>query len=517
MSTAGAVKATSIGAYQLVRKIGEGGMGEVWEAEHQMIGRRAAIKFLLPSFTTNPSTVERFFNEARAVAVIADPGIIQIYDYGREGDQAYIVMELLAGEELSRRMKRLGRLPALDAVRLTRQIASSLASVHEKGVIHRDLKPDNIFLVGDPAVTGGERTKILDFGIAKLTQHDSQFKTQTGAMVGTPTYMSPEQCRATPIDHRSDIYSLGVMLFVMVTGRPPFIGEGSGDVLISHVRDAPPRPSSIERSVPREVETIIMRCLEKQPDARYSSATELCAVLSKAETFLASGAGFEPTSEVVVTYDPAPVAKLPARRGWIIGGVALALVGAGVAVVLATREPSRSNAMGTDTASNPASTTAKDSASSSTGSSNATGPSSPTGTSNPTGPSSPTGTSNPTGISDTTSASNATSASPSSASANPTSASNPTASNPTASNPTASNPTMSRAMKSPTTTAAAKSSAKSSSAKTSAKTTTKTAGMPPPATPPKSTTPSTTTAPAKSTTPSTTTKPTSTPTIDRGD
>ena len=495
MSTAGAVKATSIGAYQLVRKIGEGGMGEVWEAEHQMIGRRAAIKFLLPSFTTNPSTVERFFNEARAVAVIADPGIIQIYDYGREGDQAYIVMELLAGEELSRRMKRLGRLPALDAVRLTRQIASSLASVHEKGVIHRDLKPDNIFLVGDPAVTGGERTKILDFGIAKLTQHDSQFKTQTGAMVGTPTYMSPEQCRATPIDHRSDIYSLGVMLFVMVTGRPPFIGEGSGDVLISHVRDAPPRPSSIERSVPREVETIIMRCLEKQPDARYSSATELCAVLSKAETFLASGAGFEPTSEVVVTYDPAPVAKLPARRGWIIGGVALALVGAGVAVVLATREPSRSNAMGTDTASNPASTTAKDSASSSTGSSNATGPSSPTGTSNPTG------------ISDTTGASNATSASPSSASANPTSASNPTASN----------PTMSRAMKSPTTTAAAKSSAKSSSAKTSAKTTTKTAGMPPPATPPKSTTPSTTTAPAKSTTPSTTTKPTSTPTIDRGD
>src|SRR5689334_9218531 len=134
MSTAGAVKATSIGAYQLVRKIGEGGMGEVWEAEHQMIGRRAAIKFLLPAFTTNASTVERFFNEARAVAVVADPGIIQIYDYGREGDQAYIVMELLEGEELSRRMKRLGRLPPLDAVRLAKQIASSLASVHEKGV-----------------------------------------------------------------------------------------------------------------------------------------------------------------------------------------------------------------------------------------------------------------------------------------------------------------------------------------------------------------------------------------------
>ncbi len=353
MSTAGAVKATSIGAYQLVRKIGEGGMGEVWEAEHSMIGRRAAIKFLLPSFTTNPSTVERFFNEARAVGVVADPGIIQIYDFGHEGDQAYIVMELLEGEELSRRLKRLGRLTAIDAVRLAKQIASSLASVHDKGVIHRDLKPDNVFLVGDPAVTGGERTKLLDFGIAKLTQHDTQFKTQTGAMVGTPAYMSPEQCRATPIDHRSDIYSLGVMLFVMVTGRPPFIGEGSGDVLISHVRDAPPRPTSIQRDVPREVENIIMRCLEKQPDARYASAAELVAALTKAESFLASGGGFEPTSEIVVTYDPAPILERPRRRrGWVIGGVALAVAGTGIAVVLATRgsdPPARASDMSPST------------------------------------------------------------------------------------------------------------------------------------------------------------------------
>ncbi len=345
MSTAGAVKATSIGAYQLVRKIGEGGMGEVWEAEHQMIGRRAAIKFLLPAFTANASTVERFFNEARAVAALADPGIIQIYDYGREGDQAYIVMELLDGEELSRRMKRLGRLAPLDAVRLAKQIATSLASVHEKGVIHRDLKPDNIFIVGDPAVTGGERPKILDFGIAKLTQHDTQFKTQTGAMVGTPTYMSPEQCRATKIDHRSDIFSLGVMLFVMVTGRPPFEGEGSGDVLISHVRDVPPRPSSIERSVPREVEAIIMRCLEKQPDARYASASELAAALGKAEAFLASNAGFEPTSEVMVTYDPAPILpeQMPGhtrehrRSRWLLVGLAVVVAGASVGVFVASR------------------------------------------------------------------------------------------------------------------------------------------------------------------------------------
>ena len=337
MSTAGAIKATSIGAYQLVRKIGEGGMGEVWEAEHQMIGRRAAIKFLLPAFTTNQSTVERFFNEARAVAVVADPGIIQIYDYGREGDQAFIVMELLEGEELSRRLKRLGRLLALDAVRLARQIASSLARVHEKGVIHRDLKPDNVFLVGDPAVTGGERTKLLDFGIAKLTQHDTQFKTQTGAMVGTPAYMSPEQCRATPIDHRSDIYSLGVMLFVMVAGRVPFVGEGSGDVLISQVRDAPSRPSQFAPDLPREVETVIMRCLEKQPDARYQSAAELCSALGRVEAFLASGAGFEPTSEIVVTYDPAPIAPRASGRPWLVGGVALALAGAGIAAVLVTR------------------------------------------------------------------------------------------------------------------------------------------------------------------------------------
>ncbi|MGE0400677.1 MAG: serine/threonine-protein kinase, partial [Kofleriaceae bacterium] len=250
-------------------------------------------------------------------------------------------------------LKRLGRLTAIDAVRLAKQIASSLASVHDKGVIHRDLKPDNVFLVGDPAVTGGERTKLLDFGIAKLTQHDTQFKTQTGAMVGTPAYMSPEQCRATPIDHRSDIYSLGVMLFVMVTGRPPFIGEGSGDVLISHVRDAPPRPTSIQRDVPREVENIIMRCLEKQPDARYASAAELVAALTKAESFLASGGGFEPTSEIVVTYDPAPILERPRRRrGWVIGGVALAVAGTGIAVVLATRgsdPPARASDMSPST------------------------------------------------------------------------------------------------------------------------------------------------------------------------
>ncbi len=340
MSTAGAVRATSIGAYQLVRKIGEGGMGEVWEAEHHMIGRRAAIKFLLPAFTRNASTVERFFNEARAVAAVADPGIIQIYDYGSEGEQAYIVMELLDGEELSQRLRRLGRLTPVDTVRLAKQIASTLASVHDKGVIHRDLKPDNVFLVGDPAVTGGERTKILDFGIAKLTQHDTHFKTQTGALVGTPTYMSPEQCRATPIDHRSDIYSLGVMMFVMVTGRPPFVGEGPGDVIIAHARDVPPRPSQLVRDVPRELETVIMRCLEKQPEARYPSAAELRATLAKVESLLSSGGGFEPTSEVVVTYDPAPAPSRPSRRGWVIGGVAVSVVAAGIAVVIATRSTS---------------------------------------------------------------------------------------------------------------------------------------------------------------------------------
>src|SRR5688500_17389093 len=154
-----------VGPYTILRKLGEGGMGAVYEAEHALLGRRAAIKVLHPAMSANEEVVARFFNEARATTVIADPGIVQIFDFGYHTDaSAYIVMELLPGESMATRLARVGRMAARDAFRLLRRVATSLEGAHVRGVVHRDLKPDNIFIVGDPAVTGGERTKILDFG-----------------------------------------------------------------------------------------------------------------------------------------------------------------------------------------------------------------------------------------------------------------------------------------------------------------------------------------------------------------
>src|SRR5690349_9246805 len=235
-----------LGSYRIVRKLGHGGMGTVWLAEHTLLGRRAAIKLLHPAYSAEPQSVRRFFNEARAATSIADPGIIQVFDFGRnELGVAYIVMEFLDGEPLDARLKRLGRLPLGAALRIIRQVATSLAAAHERGIVHRDLKPENVFLVRDPEVAGQERTKVLDFGIAKLaSEGPGAVHTQTAVVMGTPRYMSPEQCRgAGKIDHRSDIYSLGCLLFHLVAGTPPFEGEGGGDVIAMHLREPAPVPS----------------------------------------------------------------------------------------------------------------------------------------------------------------------------------------------------------------------------------------------------------------------------------
>ncbi len=203
-----------IGAYRIQKRIGEGGMGSVWLAEHTMLGRRAAIKVLHPEFSTKPEIVTRFFNEARAATAIAAPGIVQIFDFGHHTDgSAYIVMELLDGEPLDQRLARLGALAVPDALRIMRQVASALGAAHARGIVHRDVKPENIFIVRDSEVASGERAKVLDFGIAKLASDQGAVRTQTSAVMGTPLYMSPEQCRgAGHVDQRSDVYSLGCVL-----------------------------------------------------------------------------------------------------------------------------------------------------------------------------------------------------------------------------------------------------------------------------------------------------------------
>jgi serine/threonine-protein kinase len=270
------IEGTTIGQYRVVRKIGEGGMGAVYEAQHSLIGRRAAIKVLLPELSTNREIVDRFFNEARATTSISDPGIVQVFDFGVHTDNsAYIVMEFLEGEPLDSRMKRLGRLMPFDALRITRQCAGSLAAAHARGIVHRDLKPENIFLVKDQEAQGGERPKILDFGIAKLNSSESRTKTRTGTMMGTPVYMSPEQCRgAGSVDHRSDIYSMGCVLYHMLTGRPPFDSEGMGELIVMHMREPPKPPSELVQGI-AVVDELVLHTLAKTPETRVQTMQDL--------------------------------------------------------------------------------------------------------------------------------------------------------------------------------------------------------------------------------------------------
>ena len=186
----------TIGSYRIERQIGAGGMGAVFEARHAELDRRAAIKTLHPQVASSPDLVRRFLDEARAATKIEHPGIVQVFDVGRTDDgTTYIVMELLQGEALSDRLTEVGRLDPADAVRVICQAADALAAAHRAGIVHRDLKPENLFLVRDSAVVGGERVKVLDFGIAKLIEPGGVSHTGTNMLMGTPPYMSPEQCR----------------------------------------------------------------------------------------------------------------------------------------------------------------------------------------------------------------------------------------------------------------------------------------------------------------------------------
>jgi len=272
------------GNYRATQLIGEGGMGVVYLAEHPGIGRRAAVKVLRPGLTENPEIAKRFFNEARAANAIRHPGIVEVFDSGTlPTGVSYLVMELLEGESLAARLRR-GRLSIGATRNIAAQVASGLAAAHAAGIVHRDLKPDNLFLVPDYRDASIETVKILDFGIAKLGQdasRTSSVRTRTGSVMGTPAYMSPEQCRGTKeVDARTDIYALGVILFEMVCGRTPFVSEGFGEMVHLHISAAPPAPRSIEPSVPADLEQLILRCLVKEPSERLQTMTELQEALT---------------------------------------------------------------------------------------------------------------------------------------------------------------------------------------------------------------------------------------------
>ena len=273
-----------IGNFVVETKIGEGGMGAVYLATHRLIGKTAVIKVLLPSLSKNRELTSRFFQEAKSAASIDHPGIVEIYDFGHNPDgTAFIIMEHLRGESLTARMHRVGVMVPVASAEIMQQIAGALQAAHERSIVHRDLKPDNIFLVPDPQAILGERVKLLDFGIAKLTSGKEELghKTQTGSLMGTPLYMAPEQCQGrADIDARADLYSLGCIMFEQVCGRPPFCEGGAGAILAAHLVEEVPDLRSIRPDLDPQFCQIVRKLLAKSPADRFQTASELQVALN---------------------------------------------------------------------------------------------------------------------------------------------------------------------------------------------------------------------------------------------
>ena len=269
-----------IGAYRLLRKLGRGGMGEVWRAEHVEIASQVAIKIVLADHDDHDATA-RFLREAKAVARIRHPGVVTVSDYGtRDRGGAFLVMELLDGEPLADRVAR-GALPVALVIDLALQLCAALEAAHAKEIVHRDLKPANIFLVPDSATRNGVRAKLLDFGVAKQLDADTTAATMTGALVGTPIYMAPEQLasRTGPIDRRVDLYALGIVLYELLAGKPPFRGPSLGDLVDQHLHVTPVSLDALAPSAPLGLRRLVDRLLAKAREARPDSASTVARAL----------------------------------------------------------------------------------------------------------------------------------------------------------------------------------------------------------------------------------------------
>jgi serine/threonine-protein kinase len=259
----------TIGSYQVLKQLGSGAMGEVYLAEHRHLKRKAAVKLLARELVGRPDLLERFFLEARATSAIAHAGIVQVFDCEVDATgRPYIVMEFLEGETLAAVLARRGALPALTAARLGRGMAEALEAAHAKGIVHRDLKPENIFVQAQPP----DSVKLVDFGIAKLAgdfRAGQVHQTRSGALMGTPLYMSPEQCRdSANLDSRTDIYSLGCVMFEMLTGHPPFSHANLGDLVVAHLTETPRDARADNPSVPPALAELVAELLRKNPADR---------------------------------------------------------------------------------------------------------------------------------------------------------------------------------------------------------------------------------------------------------
>jgi Tol biopolymer transport system component/tRNA A-37 threonylcarbamoyl transferase component Bud32 len=275
-----------IGQYVIQHKIGAGGMGAVYLADQPSMGRSAVIKVLHPWLSRDPEVATRFDNEARAVAKLSDPHIVQLFNYGDMGDGTlFLAMEHLDGRTLSQVLAAEGRLSVERAMHVALQVCEALAEAHRQGVVHRDLKPSNIMLLDKP---GGELVKVLDFGVAKLA---GSSQTTTGQPVGTPRYMSPEQLAGKGVDGRSDLYALGLVTYEMLAGQPPFEGKTAQAVLARHVTDPPPPLSTVRPQLPGGFDAVMQRALAKVPADRYASMVDFGAALDDPQGATRSGRG----------------------------------------------------------------------------------------------------------------------------------------------------------------------------------------------------------------------------------
>jgi tRNA A-37 threonylcarbamoyl transferase component Bud32 len=260
------------GRYELNHLIARGGMAEVYRAHDRRLDRPVALKVLFPELSIDRSFVERFRREAQAAANLSHPNIVPVFDWGEDSGTYFIVMEFVDGRPLSSILKTAGPLAPDRTAEIAAPVAAALGYAHKHGVVHRDVKPGNVLITDDGQV------KVTDFGIARAVNTEESL-TQTGAVMGTATYFSPEQAEGMGVDSRTDIYSLGVVLFEMVTGRPPFLGDTPVAVASKHVRDHPPAPRELNPSIPPTFEAIILKAMDKNPDFRYATSEELRADL----------------------------------------------------------------------------------------------------------------------------------------------------------------------------------------------------------------------------------------------